>query len=516
MHKRPEGPVVLVILDGWGIRREKEGNAVMLARTPTIDRCLAAYPKTILQTSGEAVGLMAGQMGDSNVGHLNIGAGRIVLQDLQRINRAVQHGEFSTNPEIQRAMDSAKRKNTSLHLMGLLSDGGVHSHIHHLMALLDECQKKGLTDVCIHAFLDGRDVLPKSASTYIEMLEEKIRHTGSGTICTVMGRYYSMDRDNRWDRVQLAYDAMVLGKGLKSPNAMEALEAAYERGETDEFVLPTVIVDDCGKPKGRVREDDSVIFFNFRADRAREITRAFVQDDLPVIQRPDCPPKVHYVCMTEYAEDIAAPVAFPPDYLKNTLGEVLSEHGMKQLRVAETEKYAHVTFFFNGGREDPFPGEDRSLIPSPSVPTYEMKPEMSAYEVAQVVTDAIHNRSHDVVIVNFANLDMVGHTGKLWAAVKAAEAVDQCLGKILAAQTTKNGVTLIISDHGNAEYMMDMSTGKAFTAHTSSDVYGVLVGYKGEIQLRDKGVLGDVAPTILDLLQIPQPVEMTGKTLLCR
>ncbi len=507
------GSLVLAILDGWGIRAEKAGNAIALARTPHLDRCLAAFPSTVLKTAGEAVGLMPGQMGDSNVGHLNIGAGRIVYQDLLRISKAVENGELATNEAIRNGILAAKEKGSSVHLMGLLSDGGVHSHINHLFALMDACRQEGISQLFIHVFLDGRDVLPKSALKYIGMLQDKIRNDRFGVIATVMGRYYSMDRDNRWERVQEAYNALTRGVGLSAKNAEEAVGSAYKRGETDEFVAPTVIEDENG-PTGKVTEGDTLIFFNFRADRAREITRAFTEDDLETLQRPAGKIPVHFVCMTEYAEDIQAPVAFPPEYLKNTLGEVLSKGGKTQLRVAETEKYAHVTFFFNGGREGAFPGEERILIPSPPVSTYDQKPEMSAYEVTDAVLEAMKKKYFDLIVVNYANLDMVGHTGKLWAGVKAVEAVDECIGRILQETEKQQGTLLLISDHGNAEYMIDTTTGKAFTAHTGAPVHGVLVDFAMRPGMHKEGILADVAPTILELLEMAQPEEMTGQSLI--
>jgi 2,3-bisphosphoglycerate-independent phosphoglycerate mutase len=507
-------PVVLVILDGWGISEEKPGNAVKLARTKNLTCLQSAFPATTLETSGEAVGLMAGQMGDSNVGHLNIGAGRVVYQDLLRISRAVSNGQLAGNPAIQHALDVALQHRRPVHLMGLVSDGGVHSHIDHIFGLLEECERRGVEELWVHGFLDGRDVLPQSATRYIEVLEEKMDAVGLGKIASICGRYYAMDRDQRWDRVQKAYDSLVLGKGFKANSAMEALTFAYERGETDEFVLPTVIVDQGGLPVGRIQPDDVVIFFNFRSDRAREITRAFLDASLRELIRPLEVFPLTYVSMTEYAQGLGDLIAFPPDYIQNTLGEYISHHGLKQLRVAETEKYAHVTFFFNGGREDPFPGEDRVLIPSPPVSTYDLQPEMSAYGVKDTVVDAIEQDKYHLVIVNFANMDMVGHTGNIFAAMKAAEAVDDCVGQIAMAIKQKNGRMLVIADHGNAEQMMESGSENPYTAHTSNPVPCILVDQARRCVELVPGILADVAPTVLELIGLNKPSEMTGVSLI--
>jgi len=506
-------PVLLMILDGWGISRQVEGNACALAKTPSLDRLRREYPTAALAASGAAVGLLPEQMGDSNVGHLNIGAGRIVYQELTRISQAVADGTFSRNKVLREAMTRTAAFDTSLHLFGLLSDGGVHSHIDHLFALLDLAAVTGVKKVFIHAFLDGRDVEPKSAEKYIEALEEKLAAAGQGAIATIMGRYYAMDRDRRWDRVEQAYNAIVCGEGARAETAAAALAAAYARGETDEFVRPTLIGPAGGQPPGRVGDNDTVIFFNFRTDRAREITRAFLAEEFTEFPRCRGYFPVHFVTFTKYADDIPSEVAFPPQDLNNTLGEVLSRAGLRQLRIAETEKYAHVTFFFNGGKEEPFPGEKRVLIPSPAVATYDLQPEMSAYEVKDAVIAATHNSEYDFAVLNFANLDMVGHTGKLAAAIRAVEAVDDCVGQVVTAVLARDGRILLIADHGNVECMVDLATGKPLTAHTDNRVPVVLIDRERPAALRD-GILADVAPTVLALLGLPQPPEMTGTSLL--
>ncbi|NPV29116.1 MAG: 2,3-bisphosphoglycerate-independent phosphoglycerate mutase [Firmicutes bacterium] len=506
-------PLALIILDGWGCAGEARGNAVCLARTPNFCYYQENYPATTLAASGEAVGLPEGQMGNSEVGHLNIGAGRVVYQDITRISRAIRTGEFFRNSVLVEAMEKAK--DASLHLFGLVSDGGVHSHLTHLFALLEMAQRHRLSRVFIHAFLDGRDVPPMSAKEYLQAVEKKCRELGTGVIATVMGRYYAMDRDKRWDRVEKAFEAIVYGKGEKATLPQAALERSYEAGVTDEFVVPTVIVDAQGNPKGKARPGDVVIFYNFRADRARELTRAFTDREFEGFTRKKGYPGVHFVCMTQYDVTIPAPVAFPPQSLKNTLGEVLAAHGLRQLRIAETEKYAHVTFFFNGGVEAPNPGEDRILIPSPRVATYDLKPEMSAREVTEAVLAEIKKDRYDVIILNYANPDMVGHTGVLEAAVKALEVVDECLGRVVTAVLGKEGVALITSDHGNAEQMLEGDGEEPHTAHTTNEVPLILVGerYRGCL-LREGGALEDLAPTILEILGIPKPPEMTGHSLL--
>ncbi len=506
--------LMLVIVDGWGLREEKAGNAVKMARTPHLDRFLAAYPSTQLTASGEAVGLMAGQMGDSNVGHLNLGAGRIVYQDLVRISQAIKDGELKKNKVIQRALEEAKEEGKSLHLMGLLSDGGVHSHIEHLFGLLDQCQSQDIDSVYVHAFLDGRDVLPKSADTYIKALEAKLENYKGAKLATVMGRYYAMDRDNRWDRIEKAYHAMTEGVGRKTETGRDAVAQAYQAGETDEFVYPTVIVDDEEKPTGTIKAKDVILFFNFRADRAREITRAFIEKEFERISRPSGFLDVHMVCMTEYDKTIDAPVAFLPKYIQNSLGEVLSREGRLQLRIAETEKYAHVTFFFNGGQEEPFSKEERFLVPSPPVSTYDLVPQMSAHGVKNKLISSLREGKYQVYIVNFANLDMVGHSGNFPATVKAAETVDQCVGEIAEEMALQKGCMLLVSDHGNAEDMIENGTGKPYTSHTSNAVPFVLVDQRFRYCRLAEGILGDVAPTILDILNIEKPAEMTGHSLL--
>ncbi len=507
-------PLFLMILDGWGCRDAVEGNAIAQANIPNFKHLESDYPYTTLQASEEAVGLPGGQMGNSEVGHLNMGAGRVVYQELTRIFKGIQDGTLFENSVLLEAVDQARVHNKGLHLMGLLSDGGVHSHIDHLFALLEMAKKKDLTKVYIHVILDGRDVLPQSAKDYIVKLEEKIKELGVGKIASVSGRYYVMDRDERWERLEKGYRAIVYGEGKHAAGALSAVEFSYDTRVTDEFVLPTVIDDQDGNPVGRVQEGDSVLFYNFRSDRAREITRAFVDEEFPGFERPNRP-HVHFVCMTQYDETIPAPVAFPQQNLDNTLGEVLSDQGLKQLRIAETEKYAHVTFFFNGGLEEPYPGEDRILIPSPKVATYNLQPEMSATEITQVVLKQLRESTYDVIILNFANPDMVGHTGMFEATVKAVEVVDQCLGQIYEELKKMNATLLVTADHGNAEEKVDPKTLFPITAHSTNCVPFILVDerYKGQA-LRNGGALCDVAPTILKLLQIPVPKEMTGKSLL--
>lgn len=505
-------PVMLLIMDGWGQNPKKEGNAVFLSKTPNLDRLALEYPTASLKASGEAVGIMEGQMGDSNVGHLNLGAGRIVYQDLVRLSKAVDSGEFFKNPEIVRVMDKVGKQGSALHLMGLVSPGGVHSHTKHLYALLELAKKKGLKKVYIHAFLDGRDVPPASAKEYLLELQEKLSEIGVGAIATISGRYYAMDRDNRWERTQKAYQAITLGAGREADSALEALENSYREDVTDEFVLPTVVIKD-GKPTAVVNNGDGVIFFNFRFDRARQLTRAFVDEDFAGFERERL--AVNFLCMTRYDEKIAAPFAYKPLENKNTLGEWLSKNGKRQLRIAETEKYAHVTFFFNGLEENPFALEDRILVPSPKVATYDMKPEMSAYEVTGKAIDAIESDKYDCIILNFANGDMVGHTGMLLAAIRAVETVDSCVGKIVASVLEKDGTVLITADHGNCEQMVDYFTAEPYTAHTLNEVPVILVS-RQKYKLEKTGVLADVAPTLLELMELEAPAEMTGKSLLLK
>jgi len=503
-----------MILDGWGCSQEKEGNAILNARTPNILRLMKEYPSTQLQASGSLVGLPEGQMGNSEVGHLNIGAGRVVYQELTRILKAIDDGEFVKNKVLLEAMNRLHGTGNALHLLGLLSDGGVHSHIKHLFALLNMAVEAGVEKIFIHPILDGRDVLPQSAKEYICQLEKKLQEIGRGKIATICGRYYSMDRDKRWDRVEKAYRAYVYGEGATAGNALAAVESSYNNKTVDEFVYPTNIVDKQGETIATIKHGDSVLFFNFRADRAREITGAFIEEDFPGFARPNRP-KVHYVCLTEYDASFDCPVAFPPQNLEDTLGEVLASKGLKQLRIAETEKYAHVTFFFNGGIEEPDEGEDRCLIPSPEVPTYNLQPEMSAYKITDTLLAEFRENKYDVVILNFANADMVGHTGFYEETVKALEYVDECLGRIVENVQQLGGTVIITADHGNAECMIDLKTHTPFTAHTTNKVPFVLVDelYKDR-SLRTEGALCDIAPTILDIMKIEKPGEMTGKSLL--
>ncbi|MFZ5945723.1 MAG: 2,3-bisphosphoglycerate-independent phosphoglycerate mutase [Bacillota bacterium] len=507
-------PTVLVILDGWGEAKKGQGNAITLANKPNYDYLLANYPHTNLESSGEAVGLPEGQMGNSEVGHLNIGSGRVVYQELTRIHKAVREGAIKENPPLVKAMSYAKENGKSLHFMGLLSDGGVHSHINHLYALLEMAKQMDISKVYVHVFLDGRDVPPDNALDYVLPLEDKLKTLGIGKIATVTGRYYAMDRDTRWERTALAYKAMVDGEGIKATMAQMAVQQSYDKRVTDEFVEPTVIIDQQGNPVGQVNPGDTVIFYNFRADRARQITRAFTDSNFKGFIRAKGLLNVNYVCMTQYDAEIDTPIAFPPQNLENTLGEVISRAGMKQLRIAETEKYAHVTFFFNGGIEEPSPGEERILVPSPQVATYNLMPEMNAFKVTQEVTEKILRGNYDFVLVNYANPDMVGHTGFTDATIKAIEAVDQCVGSIFNAVRQVGGSLIITSDHGNAELMEDQD-GKPLTAHSSNPVPFILIDeeYKSA-QLKDHGSLRDIAPTVLALLGLQSPEEMTGSSLI--
>ncbi|MCR3883550.1 MAG: 2,3-bisphosphoglycerate-independent phosphoglycerate mutase [Methanothrix sp.] len=502
-------PVTLIIMDGFGEGDEDEGNAIASAKTPTIDLLVRSYPKTTLGAAGLDVGLPPGQMGNSEVGHLNLGAGRIVYQDYTRINLAIEDGSFFDNPVLTEAMDSALKRGGRLHLLGLLSDGGVHSHNTHLYALLRLAKARGIDRVWIHAILDGRDVPPRSALGYFRELEEEIRSAGVGKVATVAGRYYAMDRDRRWERTKLAYSAMTSGEGLQAPGPKEAVRAGYDRGEDDEFLRPTVV-----DPEGTVEDGDAIIFFNFRPDRARQITKAFTTPDFCEFETEKM--AVTFVCMTEYQESIRAAVAFPADHLTDTLGDVVSRAGLLQLRIAETEKYAHVTFFFNGGREEASPGEERLLIPSPKVATYDQKPEMSAFQVTDAVVEKIREGVYDLIVLNYANPDMVGHTGIFDAAVEAVEAVDECVGRVVAEVLARGGAVLLTSDHGNAEKMEDRSTGQHHTAHTSNRVPFILAKDGRRERLRDGGILADVAPTVLELLGLAPPPAMTGRSLLAR
>ncbi|MCX7923632.1 MAG: 2,3-bisphosphoglycerate-independent phosphoglycerate mutase [Clostridia bacterium] len=506
--------VALIILDGFGFNPREDGNAIKAANKPNIDKLIAECTNTVIKTSGMDVGLPRGQMGNSEVGHTNIGAGRIVYQELTRITKSIEDGDFFEKKEFLDAIENCKKNNSKLHLFGLLSDGGVHSHNTHLYALVELAKKQGLKDVYVHCFLDGRDVPPDSAKAFIEALEAKLKEIGVGKIATVMGRYYAMDRDNRWERVKQAYDAMVLGQGVTATNAVDAVADSYAKEEYDEFVKPTVIVED-GKPVASISANDSVIFFNFRPDRAREITRTFTDVDFQGFERANGHFPLYYVCLTQYDKTIQnAVVAFKPESLSNTFGEYISRQGYTQLRIAETEKYAHVTFFFNGGVETVYEGEDRALIPSPKVATYDLKPEMSAYEVAEEAVERIKSKKYDVIVLNFANPDMVGHTGIFDAAKTAIETVDQCLGKVVAAIQEQGGVALITADHGNAEQMVDYETGGAFTAHTTNVVPLIGVGL-GDAKLKE-GKLADLAPTMLELLGLEKPQEMTGESLLVK
>lgn len=506
-------PVMLMILDGFGIGPDGPGNAVRLAKKPNFDRLISTWPATRLKASGLSVGLPEGQMGNSEVGHLNIGSGRIVYQELTRISKDIDDGGFYKNEAILGAVTNAKERKSAIHLMGLVSDGGVHSHNTHLYALLRLMKNEGIDRVYIHSILDGRDVPPTIGARHIGELQEKIKNIGVGSIATVSGRYYTMDRDKRWERTELAYEAIVSGKGLSAADPVKAVEASYEAGKTDEFIMPTVILKDT-KPVATIEDGDSVIYFNFRPDRARQMTRAIMDKNFTGFER-DKIVDVHFVTMTEYDKTIEnVHVAYRNDGLENTLGEYIAHKGMSQLRIAETEKYAHVTFFFNGGREIPFENEDRALIPSPKVATYDLKPEMSAYEVKDEVLERIRSRKYDLIILNFANPDMVGHTGVVEAAVKAVETVDICLGEIVEQMLKYDGRVIITSDHGNAEMMIDTDNGGAFTAHTTNEVPLILVGEK-DVELRT-GILADLAPTILELLGLDKPVEMTGESLIIK
>ncbi len=495
--------LLLAILDGFGYREEKEGNAIAYARTPNIDSFMKTHPLTFLEASGTAVGLPPGQMGNSEVGHTNIGAGRVVFQDSMRILKAIEDGSFFENHALKEAMATAR--NSALHLMGLIGPGGVHALPQHLYALLEMAKREGVKNVSIHCFTDGRDTPPQSAGEHVMELEKKIKEIGVGEIASVTGRYYAMDRDNRWDRTRMAYEMLVDGKGRKAKSAEDAVKTAYDTGETDEFIKPTIV------NAGRIKNGDVVIFFNFRPDRARQLTRAFVDKNFKEFPRKKV--DVHFVTMTRYMDGLDVDIAFDKLPLKNTFGEVISNHGLKQLRIAETEKYAHVTFFFNGGREEPFDGEDRCMIPSPKVATYDLKPEMSAYELTEELLKRINSGKYDVIIVNYANPDMVGHTGVWEAVIKAVETVDECIGRVAEAVERHGGQAIITADHGNAEEMME--NGHPKTAHTTNPVPFILIGAGGkeDITLR-KGNLGDIAPTMLDLLGIKKPEEMTGQSLI--
>ncbi|MGI8315573.1 2,3-bisphosphoglycerate-independent phosphoglycerate mutase [Halobacillus mangrovi] len=502
----------LIILDGYGIRDDEYGNAVKQANTPNFDRYWNQFPHSQLTACGEAVGLPEGQMGNSEVGHLNIGAGRVVYQSLTRINLSVREGDFFENEVLLNAVRHAKQKGKALHVFGLLSDGGIHSHINHMFATLELAKKEGLDKVYVHAFLDGRDVGQQSAKTYIKQTQDKIEEIGVGQLATIAGRYYAMDRDNRWDRVKKAYDAIAYGKGTTYKDPIQAIDDSYKNEVYDEFVEPVVLTDDNNQPIGKVEDEDSIVFFNFRPDRAIQISRTFANDDFEDFDRGDQAPKnIHFVGMTQYSDAVNSKVAFPPNDLKNTVGEVLANNGMKQLRIAETEKYPHVTFFMSGGREEEFDGEERILIDSPKVATYDLKPEMSAYEVTDALLGELDADKHNAIILNFANPDMVGHSGMLEPTIKAIEAVDECLGKIVDKIHEKGGHAIITADHGNSDEVTTPD-GDAMTAHTTNPV-PVIVTKEG-VELRDGGILGDLTPTLLELLSVEQPEEMTGKTLI--
>jgi 2,3-bisphosphoglycerate-independent phosphoglycerate mutase len=514
MAPKSVSPVVLIILDGWGYREQADGNAIAVANTPVMDSLWMAYPRTLIRTSGKAVGLPVGQMGNSEVGHLNIGAGRVVPQELVRISDAVEDGTIQNNPALLKVCQDVLDKNGKLHLMGLCSDGGVHSHLDHLYGLLNLAKAKKIRDVCIHAIMDGRDTNPKDGIKYIKQLQEQIDAIGIGRIVTISGRYYAMDRDKRWDRVKQAYDVIITdgeGNGL---SAADVMLSSYSEGINDEFVVP------CRIAPGSVEAGDGVIFFNFRPDRARELTQVFIDANFKDFERSYIQP-LSFVTLTQYDSHFPVLVAFEPQNLNNILGQVIAEHGLKQLRTAETEKYAHVTYFFNGGLEQPYQGEDRELIPSPSVATYNLQPEMSAEAVTDVAIEGIEKGIYSLIVINYANPDMVGHTGMMEAAVKAVETVDHCLGILLQGISQAGGTAIIIADHGNAEYMCD-AEGNPWTAHTTNPVPFILVegekrkipGHGTDIPLRTDGCLADIAPTILQILGIPQPPEMTGVSMI--
>lgn len=507
-----KSPVALIILDGFALRGERMGNAVAQANKPNFERFWNNYPHAQLIASGEAVGLPEGQMGNSEVGHLNIGAGRIVYQSLTRVNVAIREGQFEKNDTFLSAIEHVKQKGTSLHLMGLLSDGGVHSHIEHLYALLRLAAEEGIKKVYIHGFLDGRDVGPQTAEGYIRAAEAKMKEYGVGEFATISGRYYSMDRDKRWERVEKSYRSMIYGEGPSYSHALDLVEDNYRNGIFDEFVIPSVITREDGEPVGTIQDDDAVIFYNFRPDRAIQISNTFTNKDFRSFDRgPKHPNNLFFVCLTHFSETVDGYVAFKPTNLDNTLGEVLSQNGLKQLRIAETEKYPHVTFFMSGGREDKFPGEERILINSPKVATYDLQPEMSAYEVTDALLKEIGDDNFDAIILNFANPDMVGHSGMLEPTIKAVETVDECLGKIVDLIIEKGGKAIITADHGNADEVVTLAGGP-MTAHTTNPVPVIVTG-KG-FELREDGILGDLAPTVLDLLGLEKPEEMTGTTLI--
>jgi 2,3-bisphosphoglycerate-independent phosphoglycerate mutase len=507
-----KSPVALIILDGFALRGERMGNAVAQSNKPNFDRFWNSYPHAQLIASGEAVGLPEGQMGNSEVGHLNIGAGRIVYQSLTRVNVSIREGEFERNETFLNAINHVKKNGTNLHLFGLLSDGGVHSHIQHLFALLKLAASEGVKNVYVHAFLDGRDVAPQSAGDFIKQTEEKMKEYGVGQFATISGRYYSMDRDKRWERVEKSYRAMVYGDGPAYSNPMDVVEDSYNNGIFDEFVLPSVLKKENGEPVATISDNDAVIFYNFRPDRAIQISNTFTNKDFRSFDRGDKHPQhLNFVCLTHFSETVDGYVAFAPTNLDNTLGEVLSQNNLSQLRIAETEKYPHVTFFMSGGREAEFPGEKRILINSPKVATYDLQPEMSAYEVTDALVKEIEEDNFDAIILNYANPDMVGHSGMLEPTIKAIETVDECLGRVVDLIIKKGGTAIITADHGNADEVVTLE-GSPMTAHTTNPVPVIVT--KDGVELREDGILGDLAPTMLELLNVAQPAEMTGKTLI--
>ncbi len=513
MTQAPVAPVVLVILDGWGYREEKDGNAIAQAKIPIMESLWAAYPRTLIKTSGKAVGLPDGQMGNSEVGHLNIGAGRVVPQELVRISDAVEDGSLLQNPALVQVCKEVRDRQGKLHLIGLTSEGGVHSHLSHLLGLLDLAKAQGINNVCIHAITDGRDTSPNEGVEAIEKVQKHIDSIGVGQIVTVSGRYYAMDRDRRWDRVQKAYD-VITTDGEGSNSALKVLQASYAQNVTDEFIIPTRVA------PGAIASGDGVIFFNFRPDRSRQLTQALVNKEFNGFERQQVKP-LSFVTFTQYEPDLPVKVAFEPQNLNNILGEVIAQHGLKQFRTAETEKYAHVTYFFNGGLEDPLEGEDRELVLSPMVATYDRAPAMSAEGVTDIAAAALEKRIYSLVVINYANPDMVGHTGQIPATISALETVDRCLGRLLESISKVGGTAIVTADHGNAESMID-NEGNPWTAHTTNPVPLILIegekakipGYGAEVKLRKDGALGDIAPTILQILQLPQPVEMTGRSLI--
>ena len=507
----PETKILLIILDGFGLGHNPAIDAIARAKKPFIDQLLKTYPWTAIDASGEDVGLPNGQMGNSEVGHMNIGAGRVVYQEITRINRSIRMGDFFEKPAFTGAVENARKRDSSLHLIGLLSDGGVHSLNAHLYALIELAKRGGLQRVYVHALLDGRDTPPEAGVKYVKELLEKMKEIGAGEIATVMGRYYGMDRDNRWDRTEIAYRALTEGKGLRVEDPVQAIRSSYEQGVTDEFILP-IIHERNGKPVATIQDGDSVIFFNFRTDRPRQLTEAFIGEGFEKFQRRK--PDIYFASMAKYRDDFKCPVAFPPTFLTHTLGEIVSGLGLKQLHLAETEKYAHVTFFFNGGREEPFPGEVRELVPSPrGVATYDLKPEMSAYGITAKALEAVNSKEYAFIIMNYANTDMVGHSGKMEATIKAVEVVNDCLGKVIPAAMMNGYTALITADHGNADKMVD-DDGGPHTAHTTNWVPFIIVKEGYHAALRKDGKLADIAPTILQLMDIPAPEEMDGKSLI--